>query len=257
MTMETTLSLILACITLATPMGIGVEANSPSAAELTAAITQPAVAAESSMPVARVAARPQETAPDSAAAILERAASAYRDAITLRSNFLQEIRIPALDEEKTGRGVVYQKKPNFFLMKFDEPEGDIVVADGEWFWMYYPSAQPDQVIRTAMARVPEAATLGGDFLVDPTERYVATYVEKSQVTKRPAHLIALVPKFEAPYTLVRVWVDAEDFLVRSFEIHEENGTIRTLTLSDMETGVDLPDDLFTFTPPSGVEVFTR
>jgi outer membrane lipoprotein carrier protein len=255
--METTLSLILTYITLAAPMAIGAEANRSPAAKPATAIAQPAPAAESTMPVERIAVRSQESAPDSAAAILERAASAYRDAITLRSNFVQEIRIPALDEERSGRGVVYQKKPNLFLMKFEEPKGDIVVADGEWFWMYYPSAQPDQVIRTAMARVPEAATLGGDFLTDPTERYVATYVERGQVSKRSAHLIALVPKFDAPYTLVRVWVDAEDFLVRSFEIHEENGTIRTLTLSDMETGVDLPDDLFSFTPPRGVEVFTR
>lgn len=229
----------------------------PSVATPVPSVAQPAPDEKSATPVSRIAARAQESSPDSAAALLERASTAYRDATTLRSRFVQEIRIPALDKERTGSGFVYQKKPNFFLMKFEEPAGDIVVADGEWFWMYYPSAQPDQVIRTAMARVPEAATLGGDFLTDPTERYVATYVERSQVAKRAAHLIALVPKFDAPYTLVRVWIDADDYLVRSFEIHEENGTIRTLTLSEMEAGVDLADTLFTFSPPPGVEVFTR
>lgn len=255
--METTFSLILTYITLAIPGAIGPATSAPSLAAPPPVIARPAADETSATPVSRIAAWEQVGAPDSAAAVLERAATAYRDATTLRSRFVQEIRIPALDEEKTGSGVVYQKKPNLFLMKFEEPEGDIVVADGEWFWMYYPSAQPDQVIRTAMARVPEAATLGGDFLTDPMERYVATYVERSQVAKRAAHLIALVPKFDAPYTLVRVWVDAEDYLVRSFEIHEENGTIRTLTLSDMEAGVDLADNLFSFTPPRGVEVFTR
>lgn len=196
-------------------------------------------------------------AADSADVILAEAAEAYRRATTLQSEFVQKIEIPALEREREGRGIVYQKKPNYFLMKFDEPEGDIVVADGEWFWMYYPSAQPDQVVRTAIDRTAEGATLGGQFLVNPTERYVATYVGRDLVGGRPAYLLSLVPKFDAPYTLVRVWIDARDYLVRKFEVHEENETVRTITLSNVKAGIDLPETLFQFSPPKGVEVFTR
>lgn len=194
---------------------------------------------------------------DSAEGILGKAAEAYRAATTMQSSFVQRIEIPALERVKEGRGVVYQKKPNYFLMKFAEPRGDVLVADGEWFWMYYPSAQPDQVVRTAIKNSTEGATLGGQFLNNPTQRYVATYVERANVEGRPAHLISLVPKFDAPYTLVRVWIDADDYLVRKFEVHEENDTVRTVTLTDVKEGIDLPDDLFRFAPPPGVEVFTR
>jgi outer membrane lipoprotein-sorting protein len=93
--------------------------------------------------------------------------------------------------------------------------------------------------------------------VSPAERYVATYVELQDVGDRSAHLLSLVPKFEAPYTLVRVWIDESDYLVRKFEIHEENETVRTITLHNVEAGVDLPEDLFHFEAPPGVEVFTR
>lgn len=189
--------------------------------------------------------------------ILAKASEAYKAVTTVRSDFVQKIEIRALEREKEGRGTVFQKKPNYFLMKFEQPEGDMLVADGEFFWMYYPSAQPGQVIKTAINQTPEGATLGGQFLVNPTERYVATYVGSEPVDGRPAHLLSLVPKFEAPYTLVRVWVDANDYLVRKFEIYEENETIRTITLSNVQAGIDLPDDLFHFSPPPGVEVFTR
>lgn len=198
-----------------------------------------------------------QTATDSAEIILARAAEAYRAATTLRSEFVQRIEIPALETQKEGRGVVFQRKPNYFLMRFEEPEGDIVVADGQWFWMYYPSAQPDQVIRTAIDQTAEGATLGAQFLVSPTERYVATYVQRDVLDQRAAFLLSLVPKYEAPYTLVRVWIDVEDYLVRKFEIHEENETVRTITLTHVEAGVNLPEDLFRFSPPPGVEVFTR
>jgi outer membrane lipoprotein carrier protein len=189
--------------------------------------------------------------------VLAKAAEAYHAVTTVRSEFVQKIEIRALEREKEGRGTVFQKKPNYFLMKFDQPEGDMLVADGEFFWMYYPSAQPGQVIKTAINQSAEGATLGGQFLVNPTERYVATYVGSEPVDGRPAHLLSLVPKFEAPYTLVRVWVDASDYLVRKFEVYEENETIRTITLSNVQAGIDLPNDLFHFSPPPGVEVFTR
>lgn len=195
---------------------------------------------------------------DSADRVLDRAAAAYQASKSLRAEFVQTIQIPALEKEKAGRGVVYQKKPHYFLMKFSDPEGDLVVADGEYFWMYYPSAQPDQVVRTAIDRTAESTTtLGGRFVMNPSERYVATYVGEEAVADRRAHLVSLVPKFDAPYTLVRVWIDASDYLVRKFEVHEENGTVRTMTLRNLETDVDLPDRMFAFSPPSGVEVFTR
>ncbi len=203
------------------------------------------------------AAAAQAQSANQAEDVLARAAVAYEQVRTLKSEFVQRIEIPALEAQKEGKGVVYQKKPNYFLMKFEEPEGDIVVADGDWFWMYYPSAQPDQVVRTAIDRSAEGATLGGQFLVSPTERYVATYVAREDVEGRAAHLLSLVPKFDAPYTLVRVWIDASDYLVRQFEIHEENDTVRTIFLRNVEAGVELPDKLFRFSPPEGTEVFTR
>jgi chaperone LolA len=200
---------------------------------------------------------PGQVAQEQAEEVLAQAAKAYEDIVTLRSEFVQKIYIPALEREKQGRGVVFQKKPNYFMMRFEDPQGDVVVADGQWFWMYYPSAQPDQVVRTSIHQTTENATLGGQFLVDPSERYVATYVARENVDDRQAHLLALVPKFDAPYTLVRVWIDANDYLVRQFEVHEENETVRTIKLSNLEAGIDLPNELFTFSVPPGVEVFTR
>jgi outer membrane lipoprotein carrier protein len=196
--------------------------------------------------------------PDSAEAILERASRTYERTTTLKADFVQRIEIRAMEREEEGRGVVYQKKPNYFLMRFEEPKGDVVVADGEWFWMYYPSAQPHQVIRTAIERSTEGATtMGSRFLVNPSERYVATYVGSDTVVGQVTDLISLVPKFDAPYTLVRVWIARSDHLVRKFEIHERNGTVRTMTLRNLEADARLPDGLFEFSPPAGVEVYTR
>ncbi len=190
-------------------------------------------------------------------AILSKAADAYRETVTIQAEFVQTIELRAFEREKVGRGSVYQKKPNYFMMKFEEPSGDVIVADGEFFWLYYPSAQPDQVIRTAIEHGANSPGLGNQFVTNPSERYAATYVGVEAIGERSAHLLSLVPKFEAPYTLVRVWIDSQDYLVRKFEVYEENETIRTVTLNNLQAGIDLPNELFKFSPPEGVEVFSR
>lgn len=191
------------------------------------------------------------------AEILRRAEQAYASVATLRAEFRQVLEIPALEERREGRGVILQKRPDLFLMKFDQPPGDLVLADGRHFWMYTPSAQSSQVLRTPMERTPEGADLHRQFVSGAADRYVPTYVKREAVGGRPAHLIALVPKFDSHLTLVRVWVDAEDFLVRRFEMREESGTRRVVEMMKVQVGVSIPDSVFRWTPPKGVEVVDR
>jgi outer membrane lipoprotein carrier protein len=189
--------------------------------------------------------------------ILRRAERAYAQLTTLRAKFHQTLEIPALEQRREGRGTIYQKKPDFFLMKFDQPAGDFVLADGEHFWMYTPSTQTPQAIRTPMERTPEGADLHRQFVRGASERYVPTYVKADTLAGRRAHVIALVPKFDSPLTLVRVWIDAQDHLIRRFEMWEESGTRRTVELRDLEVGAPIADSLFRWTPPKGVQVVDR
>lgn len=189
--------------------------------------------------------------------VLRRAERAYAQVTTLRARFRQTLEIPALEQSREGRGTIYQKKPDFFLMRFERPAGDFVLADGEHFWMYTPSTQTPQAIRTPMERTPEGADLHRQFVRGASERYVPTYVKTDTLAGRPAHVIALVPKFDSPLTLVRVWIDAQDHLIRRFEMLEQSGTRRTVELSDVQVGVPIADSLFRWTPPAGVQVVDR
>lgn len=192
-----------------------------------------------------------------AADLLRQAEQAYASVSTLRADFHQTLEIPALEQRREGRGTIYQKKPDLFLMRFREPAGDFVLADGTHFWMYTPSTQTPQAIRTPMERTPEGADLQRQFVTGATVRYVATYVKTDSVAGRRAHLVSLVPKFDSPLTLVRVWIDAQDHLIRRFEMTEESGTKRIVQLSNLEVGLPLADSLFRWTPPRGVHVVDR
>jgi outer membrane lipoprotein carrier protein len=173
----------------------------------------------------------------------------------MEADFVQQVYVPLLDNRQNSRGRIFHRSPDRFLMRFTEPQGDIIVADGRYFWMYYPSNDPRQVIRSPMSAGGQRVDLHREFLSNATERFSATRTGSETVGGRAAHALTLTPRSASPYRRVRLWVDAEDFLVRRFEIVEQNDTERRLELSNLRTNVTLGDDLFRFTPPPGAEVF--
>lgn len=194
-----------------------------------------------------------------ARAVLERAEARYDSLASLRAGFSQVIEVPLLNRRREGRGTWYQEGRARFRLDFEEPEGDLIVADGRHLWLYYPSTHPGQVIRARLEAHPtgtEMLDLQGRIFREASTRYEATYGGRGEVDGAPVHEVRLEPRETgSPYRRVRVWVDVRSYLVRRFEITEVNETVRTLTLRDLEPDVPLPDCLFRFEPPEGVEVF--
>jgi len=198
-----------------------------------------------------------ETAPD-AASILARAEKAYDAVRSLQADFVQDLTVPLLDQTQRSRGTMYHRRPDRFLMKFSDPAGDVVVADGKYLWLYYPSTDAKQVIRTTLEEGGHQVDLQREFLSNPTARFRASLNGTEAVGGRSADLLTLVPRqSSSPYRKIRLWVDRQDALVRRFEITEQNGTVRRLELRNLRANVTLPDGLFAFTPPAGAQVFQQ
>ncbi|HEX6750511.1 MAG TPA: outer membrane lipoprotein carrier protein LolA [Longimicrobium sp.] len=185
---------------------------------------------------------------------VEQTASGIR---TLEADFVQNLRVPLLGTDRRSTGKLYQRKPDRFLMRFTDPAGDVMVADGRYFWIYYPSSDRTQVIRTSIAEGGEQADFQRQFLSNATDRFVATLNGEEVVDGRPAWALTLVPKRESPYKVIRIWVDKSDNLVRRFEMTEENDSVRRLELRNLKVNQPVSDALFTFTPPAGTHVFEQ
>lgn len=200
------------------------------------------------------------SAPD-ADEIVRRAAATYDSLRSLRAEFRQVLEMRVFDppRRREGEGTWYQRKPSHLRMDFSDPEGDLIVSDGEHLWLYYPSTHPGQVVRTGLAspgRGTPAVDLQGRIFRRARSVYSAEHRGMEEVTGRTTHLLELRPREgETEYRKVRVWVDAESCLVRRLEFHDRSQTVRTITLDDLEPDVALPDSLFRFEPPADAEVF--
>lgn len=191
--------------------------------------------------------------------LLTRAEAAYSGLRTLRADFRQVIEVPLLERRREGHGTWLRKGRGRFKMDFTEPPEDVIVADGEHLWLYYPSTNPRQVIRSTLEG-PETHAGTADVLArilsEARTSYTATYEGREDVAGVSTHVVRLRPTGRSPYREVTVWIAADDRLVRRFRILEENETERTITLSDLRPDAPIADSVFRFIPPADADVFS-
>ena len=201
-------------------------------------------------PVASVRAQP-------ASATLDRAVRAYKNVKTVRASFTQTITNPLLGQTVSSAGELVQRRPNHVSVRFTDPAGDRIVADGAWVWFYLPSSVPGQVIRQRIASGGAGTPdLTAQFLDTPSSRFTVTDLGRERVNGRAARVLSLVPKagVEAAFTKAVVWIDSADALIRRFELTEPSEIVRRVTITKLTLNPTIPASSFRFTPPSGTKV---
>jgi len=188
---------------------------------------------------------------------LEAASRRYAGIGTVCADFHQVLTVTLLGSRNESRGELCQRRPNLFFMRFSQPAGDAVVADGTHFWIYFPSMSPGQVVRLPMDPGRGGLDFYREFLEDPASRYEATLQGEEEVTGRTTLRILLRPRAPRGYRTARVWIDPEEGMVRRVEITEDSGTVRLITLDRIREDPALEGEAFTFRVPSGVRVISR
>lgn len=199
-----------------------------------------------------------------ALAVLAEAEHTYEGVDTMCADFRQTIEVPLLQQSSEGAGRLCEARPNLFSMRFEEPEGDLIVVDGRHVWMYTPSHDEDQVIQLPLSASSDGRAIDfrREFLEEPGERYDVTLMRTVEAGRPPApddeatYLLSLVPRGSTEYEEARVWIGADSHLIRRVEIHEENGSVRTIAISGIDLHAAPSPDTFSFTPPPGTRVIT-
>jgi len=192
-----------------------------------------------------------------ALAIMEEAGARYAGIRSFCARFEQSLEVPLLNETHDSKGQLCQAQPDLFAMRWSEPEGDVVVADGEYFWVYYPSADPGQVLQFSMAVRPGGLDFNREFLEAPAEKYHLSFVGEESVAGHAAYVISAKPREPAGFTETRLWLDRDRSLILQARIGMENGSVRTLTLYDIDLSPPPDSDRFRFVPPPGAQVIRR
>jgi outer membrane lipoprotein carrier protein len=192
-------------------------------------------------------------------AAIDKAVAAWANIRTLRADFQQSVVNPLTRRVETSRGHYQQQGSSRLSIRFVEPAGDRIVADGSNLWIYLPSTAPNQVMKGGIGDGAGGVDLTSQFLSSPRSRYSITDAGAATIGGRTTRALLLVPKPQQalPFSRARVWIDDQDGLLRQFEVTDANGLTRRVEFSNIRVNVPVDAAEFRFTPPRGAKVVQR
>lgn len=172
------------------------------------------------------------------------------DVSSLAAGFRQQLFDSTGRSMQESRGRFYIQRPGRFRWEYDEPE-QLVVCDAQLLWMYDRDLEQVTVrtVDETLSGTP-AMLLSGQGRLDDSFEIGAVYEEEG------LSWIELTPRGENPeFKGVRVGLDAGQVAV--MEVRDSLDQVTRIDFHDLELGADLPDSLFQFTPPEGVDVIGK
>ena len=178
---------------------------------------------------------------------------AYGRITDLKAEFNQNAFNKSLNQTIPATGSVYLKKGGKLRWEYTQPTPQEIVSDGKTLWVYTPALNQVNV-----APAPEAlAGPAGSFLVGLgklREHFGVRFMNPAQPRDGDGNVVLdLAPKQPLP-TLARLIlsVDPRSWEVRKAVVYDQFENTVTMRFTKMALNSNLPDSLFTFTPPKGV-----
>ncbi len=190
---------------------------------------------------------------------VDRAVAAWKNIRTISGTFEQTLNNPLMGLTTVARGTFAQQQPNRLAVRFTDPAGDAIVADGTHLWVFLQQAAPGQVLKRPISDRMASPIDFSQFLNAPDARYDIVAKGADSVGGRAAQAMALTPKkgVDAPFTKATVWIDDADGMIRQFEITESSGLIRRIRLTTLNVNPTIAASEFRFVVAKGVRIVER
>jgi len=168
------------------------------------------------------------------------------------AGFFQSSTLKALKITDTAVGKITIKRPGKMRWVYEAPEQQSIITDGTRLWIYRPD---DNQVMLGVAPSFFGAGKGASFLTDirvMKESFDIT-VETPDAPDR--YKLKLIPKQKTiDVTHIFVWVSPQTWEISEVATYNTYGDETRLEFSNIEFIDDLPDPLFMFTIPDGVNV---
>ena len=184
----------------------------------------------------------------------------YEQTGDIQANFIQLSLIKSIGQTKESGGLVFFQKPGKMRWEYTEPTQQLLVSNGKTFWLYVPD--DEQVIvqdaeeaygsKTPIVFLSGMGDLQNDFymkLLPP---------ESTEYLQTDGHRLELLPKQPQPdVAKLILTVDPKNFQIIHTAVYDPYGNITDVYLQDIEVNFGLPDELFSFEIPDGVDVIRQ
>lgn len=188
---------------------------------------------------------------NNADAIVDKLQKNYDATADFVADFRQETEVKTLNRSLKSSGKLSFKRPGKMLWRYDQPQGQFVLADGKHLYFYQP--EQNQVIKSPLKNafrgdIPLSFLLG---LGNLKKDFNATL----KASEDNQYVLRLEPKGEAGgFTEILLGVNKTSFDIVWVSVRDAASNLTTVRFSAMRKGVGLKDALFEVQIPKGADV---
>ncbi len=190
--------------------------------------------------------------------VIDRVQNRYEETEFLQARFRQVSTLKSIGESQSSEGRVFIRKPGRMRWEYEKPEPQVLISDGENFWVYTPSRN-QVIVSRAGEGIPVSAPTA--FLAGKgrlRSEFKITWSRESGPPEDPSaetYRLDLSPRNPHPsLEQFVIEVRADDFNIVRSSIVDVFGNVTDVEFNEIVTDRPLPDDLFTFEIPRGVEI---
>lgn len=191
-------------------------------------------------------------------AVVDGVQARYQETHFFQARFRQTSLLVTLGEKQESRGRVFIRKPGMMRWEYDTPERQLLVSDGLNFWVYTPKQKQVIVSRFGEAfrsKTPLAFLAGNGNIRDEFEVRWRGAPPKAEDGFSKPYRLSLIPKGPHPSLKELVLeVRKEDYLIVGSSLIDQFGNVTDIRFEKIRVDEALPQKLFTFRIPPGVEV---
>jgi outer membrane lipoprotein carrier protein len=205
-------------------------------------------------PAAAASAGPVPAPAADVSAVTSQVQAFYDQSSSFQADFTQEYLIKQYGQKKLSHGHVTFKKPGKMYWRYDEPQGNRVVSDGQKVRVYEQSNKQMYEQDVTASQYPAALTfLTGQGKLTDTFDFQLFDGEKMNF---PGGWVLLgTPKTPTPaYQKVFFYVDKQTKQVRRVLILDGQGNHNRFDFDKPVVNAKVDDGVFVFTPPPGTTI---
>lgn len=170
-----------------------------------------------------------------------------REGLTgLQAHFTQYELVENNQKVDPNSGQVWMQVPALFRWQYVEPIEQLIVADGEKVWVY------DEDLEQVTVKAQDNE-LNPIYVIINDEKSQQHYDIKHEMSRQDIDWISLTPKVRNE-EVQTVWLAVHEQTIIQIKVVNQMGQTMVFEFNDIQKNPDMPEDMFTFVPPEGVDV---
>tara|TARA_B100000686_G_C16751784_1_gene952991 strand:- start:938 stop:1588 length:651 start_codon:yes stop_codon:yes gene_type:complete len=184
-------------------------------------------------------------------AALEKIQKHYDSVNTFRAHFVQRAYVKLMDQTQESKGEVIIKKPGKMKWVYNAPDPQILVSNNQTLWLFIP--EENQVTQ---ASVRDIYTTNTPALFLSGEGKLAEAFRVTKINRDSGILsVFLVPeRDDQDLKQITLLADDKNYQIVGSRVYDRLGNKTEILFSAIEVNVKLPDSLFEFEVPEGVDL---